>query len=50
MSNIITLLSRLFTALLAQDQASIDPDSLSLHDWADLPAHHPSVDHAALKP
>ena len=50
MSNIITLLSRLFTALLEQDQAPVDPDSMSLHDWADLPAHHPSVDRAVLRP
>jgi hypothetical protein len=46
MSNIITLLSRLFTALLASDPAPVDPDSMSLHDWADLPAHHPSGDRA----
>ena len=50
MSNIIALLNRLFTALLATDPAQPDPDSMSLHDWADLPAHHPSIDSAALKP
>lgn len=50
MSNVITLLSRLFTALFTPDQGPIEPDSMSLHDWADLPPHHPSGDSAALTP
>jgi hypothetical protein len=50
MSNIITLLNRLFTALLTSESSPVDPDSMSLHDWADLPSHHPSADGAALKP
>ena len=50
MSNVITLLSRLLTALFTSDAVSVEPDSMSLHDWADLPAHHPSGDSAALTP
>ena len=46
MSNLITLLGRLFATLFAADPAPLDPDSLSLRDWADLPAHHPSSDRA----
>ncbi len=46
MSNILTLLNRLFTALLTVDPAQPDPDSMSLHEWADLPAHHPSAERA----
>jgi hypothetical protein len=43
MSNVITLLNRLWTAVFTSDVASVEPDSMSLHDWADLPAHHPSA-------
>jgi hypothetical protein len=43
MSNVITLLSRLLTALFSSDAASVQPDDMSLHDWADLPSHHPSA-------
>jgi hypothetical protein len=43
MSNIISRLTRLLTALFTSDATSIEPDSMSLHDWADLPAHHPSA-------
>jgi hypothetical protein len=46
MSTIATLLRRLFTALLEQDPAPVDPDTMSLHDWADLPPHHPAGDRA----
>lgn len=46
MSSIITLLRRLFAALLEQDRAPLDPDSMSLQDWADLPSHHPASDRA----
>jgi hypothetical protein len=44
MSSVITLLGRLFATLFSADRAPIDPDSMSLHDWADLPAHHPVAD------
>jgi hypothetical protein len=27
--------------LVATQTRDIDPDALSLHDWADLPPHHP---------
>lgn len=50
MSTVITLLGRLFAALLTAEAASVEPDSMSLRDWADLPAHHPSADRAALTP
>jgi hypothetical protein len=50
MSNVVTLLNRLFTALFAVDSAPVEPDDMSLHDWADLPPHHPSADGAALTP
>lgn len=50
MSNVIVLLSRLFTALFTSDQAVVEPDCMSLHDWADLPSHHPSADRAVLTP
>lgn len=46
MSTLITLLRRLITTLRAADPAQPDPDSMNLHDWADLPAHHPSGDGA----
>ncbi len=43
MSNVITLLGRLLNALFAADTAPVEPDGMSLHDWADLPSHHPSA-------
>ena len=31
-----------FARLVANAQIrEIDPDALSIHDWADLPVHHP---------
>jgi hypothetical protein len=44
MSSLFTRLARLVAGLFATDRAPLDPDSMSLHDWADLPAHHPSSD------
>jgi len=35
---IIVWLARLLAEAQTRD---IDPDALSLHDWADLPVHHP---------
>ena len=46
MSSIITQLRRLFTALFAAEQVTIEPDCMSLQDWADLPPHHPASDRA----
>lgn len=43
MSNVITLLSRLLSALFTAQPATTEPDELSLRDWADLPSHHPSA-------
>lgn len=42
MSTLIHGIGRLFTALFSTDRAPLDPDAMSLHDWADLPPHHPS--------
>lgn len=46
MSNILAVLKRL--PLLRRSVASRtpDPESLSLRDWADLPAYHPRNDRA----
>lgn len=46
MSSLVTRLARLVAGLFAADRAPLDPDSMSLHDWADLPAHHPAGDRA----
>lgn len=46
MSSLLQLIGRLFAALSAAAPAQPDPDSMSLRDWADLPAHHPSGDRA----
>jgi hypothetical protein len=46
MSSLIQQLGRLFAGLFASGPAPLDPDSMSLHDWADLPAHHPVGDRA----
>jgi len=44
MSTLIQLLGRLFADLFSSDSISHDPDTMSLRDWADLPAHHPVRD------
>lgn len=41
MSNLLAIVGRLLTGMFASDRAAVDPDSMSLHDWADLPSHHP---------
>ncbi|WP_332686943.1 hypothetical protein [Devosia sp.] len=41
MSILFARLTRLVAGLFAADRVPLDPDSMSLHDWADLPAHHP---------
>ena len=38
LKTVIAWLGRLAREAQARD---IDPDALSLHDWADLPPHHP---------
>ena len=36
------IIAQWFARLVANAQArDIDPDALSIHDWADLPVHHP---------
>ena len=46
MSSLKSLLGRLVASLLSPGRASSEPESMSLHDWADLPAHHPASDPA----
>lgn len=41
MSPFKTMLLWLGRRLVAAQAREIDPDTLSLHDWADLPVHHP---------
>lgn len=43
----MSILARLLAWLghsLAPERPTIHPDCMSLHDWADLPAHHPASD------
>lgn len=46
MSSLFTAISRLLAGLFTATRPAHDPDSMSLHDWADLPAHHPASDRA----
>lgn len=50
MSSLALLLRRLVSATLAtltpRDAAAVHPDSMSLQEWADLPAYHPVADRA----
>lgn len=41
MSSLAHLVRRLAAALFTTPAIPTDPDTMSLHDWADLPAHHP---------
>ena len=43
MSNLLTLLRRLADAL-SGPATPVTPDTMSLNEWADLPAHHPVCD------
>ena len=46
MSSLINIVHRLAAALFTAPAILTDPDTMSLHDWADLPAHHPVSDRA----
>lgn len=46
MSSILATLKRLWTRLSRDAIATPDPETMSLHDWADLPAYHPRADRA----
>lgn len=46
MSNIAALLKRLLACASTPRPATLDPEALSLRDWADLPAYHPGADRA----
>lgn len=41
MSSLISRLQRLVGALFVPATTTLDPDSMSLNAWADLPSHHP---------
>lgn len=41
MSSIFQIIARLVAGLFASERPTPDVDAMSLHDWADLPAHHP---------
>lgn len=45
MSTLRRLLARLFDARASHSRRPL-PDELALHDWADLPTHHPRCDEA----
>ncbi|SHF93285.1 hypothetical protein [Devosia limi] len=47
MSTMNNLFKRLAAVFVPAARPSIDPDALSLQQWADLPAHHPRRDRAA---
>lgn len=44
MSSLFQIIARLIAGLFAGERVAHDVDSMSLHDWADLPAHHPVCD------
>lgn len=46
MSNLKRIIGRLVATLLSSDRSTPDPESMTLHDWADLPVHHPVHDRA----
>ena len=46
MSNLMSLLGRLVASLFSSARMPLDPEDMALHDWADLPVHHPDRDRA----
>ncbi|WEK04050.1 MAG: hypothetical protein P0Y65_17975 [Candidatus Devosia phytovorans] len=44
MSSILATIGRLVATWFAAERGGIHPDEMSLHDWADLPSHHPLCD------
>lgn len=47
MSTINNLFKRLAAVFGPAPRTSVDPEALSLQQWADLPAYHPRRDRAA---
>lgn len=45
MSSLLRLV-RLVAGLFASERAPLEPEGMSLQDWADLPVHHPACDRA----
>jgi hypothetical protein len=45
MSNIVHFVRRLWAALTLPNEP-VDPETMPLRDWADLPRHHPRCDNA----
>ena len=41
MSNLVHTIMRRVSGLFAREPVPLDPDSMALRDWADLPPHHP---------
>jgi hypothetical protein len=52
MSPFKSILLRLGRLIAETRTQQVDPDTMNLHDWADLPAYHPRVDRgcAVLRP
>jgi hypothetical protein len=52
MSQFRLVLLRLGRLFVAGGPRPVDPEALTLHDWADLPAYHPGADSgcAVLRP
>lgn len=46
MSTMLIAIRRLLAAFAPTTLKTTDPEALSLHDWADLPVHHPLCDRA----
>jgi len=46
MFSLLSFIARTLAAVFSARQAAVDPDRLSLQDWADLPHHHPSCERA----
>lgn len=44
MSSLFQIFARLVAGLFQGERGGTDPDTMSLHDWADLPVHHPACD------
>ena len=44
MSSLIQRLSRIVAALFSARHVPVDPETMSLQEWADLPVYHPLCD------
>jgi len=46
MSTIFRIVAHWLGALFQSSGEPANPDQMSMHDWADLPVHHPVCDRA----